>query len=185
MRVFWCLRSLARRFPSYKHVLAFPLCILLMIMLIPPRREDGTGGMSLGIHILNFNINERNQKEGVSKMFKFKNFKADQWNSSQRVLLGDDNQQHFQDVSGRQCYIRGTDFENSSKNCVCLSGFFGPHCGVPRSAWESHFKQNAGSLAKLKPRKLPRRLIHGLQVTLSNLLSFLKKYFSEQYSFFR
>ena len=32
------------------------------------------------------------------------------------------------------------------------------------SAWESHYKHYKGSLQKLKPRKTPRRLIHGLQV---------------------
>ena len=159
------MRPLARRFASYKHLLAFPLCILLMIMVTTPRRGDGTEGPGLGIPLLTFNTKDGQRKEGVSEVFKFKNFKADQWNSSQRMTLGDDTKQHFQDVSGHQCYIGGTDFEHSSKNCVCLSGFFGPHCGVPRSAWESHFKQNGGSLAKLKPRKLPRRLIHGLQVT--------------------
>ena len=165
MRVFWWLRSLARRFALYKHVLALPLCMLLMITLITPRRGDGTVGTGFGIPLLTFNVKDAQGKEDASEVFKFKNFKADQWNSSQRVILGDDTKQHFQDVAAHQCYIRGTDFENSSKNCVCLSGFFGPHCGVPRSAWESHFKQNADSLAKLKPRKLPRRLIHGLQVT--------------------
>ena len=171
MRVFWWLRSLARRFASNKHVLAIPICMLLMIMLTTPRRGEGTGGTGLGIPLLTFNIKAgRSRQEGVSELFKFKNFKPDLWNSSQRVALGDDTEQHFQDVSGHQCYIGGTDLEKSSKNCVCLSGFFGPHCGVPRSAWESHFKQNGGSLAKLKPRKLPRRLIHGLQVFL--ILSF-------------
>ena len=161
MRVFWWFRSLTRRFASNKQVLAFPLCMLLMVMLITPRRGNGTEGMSLAIPLLTFNNKDGHRQE----VFKFKNFKPDQWNSSQRVILGEDTEQHFQDVAGHQCFIRGTDFEKSSKNCVCIFGFFGPHCGVPRSAWESHFKQNGGSLAKLKPRKLPRRLIHGLQVT--------------------
>ena len=160
------MRSQARRFASLKHVLAVPFCLLLMIMVITPRQGDRNGGTGLGIPLLTSYIkNGHSKEEDVSEVFKFKNFKADEWNSSQRVILGDDTQQHFQDVDGHQCYIGGTDFENSSKNCVCLPGFFGPHCGVPRSAWESHFKQNADSLAKLKPRKLPRRLIHGLQVT--------------------
>ena len=163
MRVFWWFRSLTRRFASNKQVLAFPLCMLLMMMLITPRRGDGTEGTGLAIPLLTFN-----NKDGIGhrqEVFKFKNFKPDQWNSSQRVILGEDTKQHFQDVAGHQCFIRGTDFEKSSKNCICISGFFGPHCGVPRSAWESHFKQNGDNLAKLKPRKLPRRLIHGLQVT--------------------
>ena len=32
------------------------------------------------------------------------------------------------------------------------------------SAWKSHYKHYKSSLWKLKPRKTPRRLIHGLQV---------------------
>ena len=165
MRVFWWLRSQVRRFASIKHVLAFPFCLLLMIMVITPRQGDRTVGTGMGIPLLTSNTKNGHNEEDVSEVFKFKNFKADEWNSSKRMILGEDTKQHFQDVDGHQCYIGGTDFENSSKNCVCLSGFFGPHCGVPRSAWESHFRQKADSLAKLTPRKRPRRLIHGLQVT--------------------
>ena len=190
MRVFWWLRWQARRFASFKHALAFPLCLLLMIMIITSSGGDGRGGAGLVMPLFTFNIMDGHQTEteGVSEVFKFKKFKADEWNSSQRVLLGDDTKQYFQDVGGHQCYIRGTDFENSSKNCVCLFDFFGPHCGVPRSAWESHFKQNAESLEKLKPRLKPRRLIHGLQVHQSYLLSFPMihdQFFSTQFSFTR
>ena len=188
MRVFWWLRWQARRFASFKHALAFPLCLLFMIMIITSRGGDGRGGAGLVMPLFTFNIMDGHQAEGVTEVFKFKNFKADEWNSSQRVLLGDDTKQYFQDVGGHQCYIRGTDFENSSKNCVCLFDFFGPHCGVPRSAWESHFKQNAESLEKLKPRLKPRRLIHGLQVNQSYILSFPMihdQFFSTQFSFTR
>ena len=179
MRVFWWLRSQVRRFASIKHVLAFPFCLLLMIMVITPRQGD----RNVGIPLLKSNTKNGHSKGDVLEVFKFKNFKADEWNSSKRMILGEDTKQHFQDVDGHQCYVGGTDFENSSKNCVCLSGFFGPHCGVPRSAWESHFKQNADSLAKLTPRKLPRRLIHGLQVTKFDL--FVVNIHAQTFVFFR
>ena len=169
MRVFWWvrsqLRSQARRFASLKHVLALPFCLLFMIMVIAPYKGNGVGEPGVGTTLLAYDNKNWQNREQKKEDYKFKNFNVDQWNTSQRVMLVEDTSEHFREVSGHQCYVRGTDFEKSSKNCVCVSGFFGPHCGVPRSAWESHFKQNADSLAKLTPRKLPRRLIHGLQVT--------------------
>ena len=168
MRVFWWvrsqLRSQARRFASFKHVLALPLCLLFMIMVIAPYKGNGIGEPGVGTPLLAHDNKNWQRTEQKNEGYKFKSFNVDQWNTSQRVTLVEDTSEHFREVSGHQCYVRGTDFEKSSKNCVCVSGFFGPHCGVPRSAWESHFKQNADSLAKLTPRKLPRRLIHGLQV---------------------
>ena len=65
------------------------------------------------------------------------------------------------------CYIRGTDLEESERrngSCVCLERYWGPHCGIPDSAWWSFYKHNKTERLKLKPRKVPRRLIHGLQV---------------------
>ena len=48
--------------------------------------------------------------------------------------------------------------------CVCQESYHGPNCGIPDSAWFSYFKHNRRERLKLKPRKTPRRLIHGLQV---------------------
>ena len=50
------------------------------------------------------------------------------------------------------------------KSCVCLPKYFGPHCGIPESAWNSYYKTYQNEAKKLKPRNTPRRLIHGLQV---------------------
>ena len=49
-------------------------------------------------------------------------------------------------------------------DCVCLESFHGAHCGIPDSAWYSFYRNNKTARLKLKPRKVPRRLIHGLQV---------------------
>ena len=47
---------------------------------------------------------------------------------------------------------------------MCLGRFHGAHCGIPDSAWYSFYRNNKTARLKLKPRKVPRRLIHGLQV---------------------
>ena len=163
MGAFWWLRPLTRKFFPSKQVLVLPIALLFVIMTLTQRFDEDS--RDKGMLPLAFNTNDRLSEKGAGEEFKFKNFKADQWNSSQKVILGEDTKPHFQEVGDHQCYILGTDFQRSSKGCVCLSGFFGPHCGVPRSAWESHYKKNPKSLGKLTPRKIPRRLIHGLQVT--------------------
>ena len=106
------------------------------------------------------------EEERRSESYKFKDFDVDQWNSSQRVALVDDDREYFRDLGNATCFIRGTNWEKSAKlkECACERGYFGPHCGIPQSAWESHFKSHKRSLYKLKPRKTPRRIVHGLQV---------------------
>jgi len=118
------------------------------------------------------------EKEGVSKLikdetsdvvssekYKFKNFPLDKWNETQKFRLQDSYKSYFKEVGhNNTCYILGTNFNASSSKCVCKGKYFGPHCGIPESAWESHYKHYKSSLQKLKPRKTPRRLIHGLQV---------------------
>ena len=69
-------------------------------------------------------------------------------------------------VGDSECYKAGTDFNLSSTagKCQCLQKYFGPHCGIPESAWHSYYRTHSKELNKLRPRKLSRRLIHGLQV---------------------
>ena len=72
----------------------------------------------------------------------------------------------FRQVGDSECFIKGTDLEKSliTRECECHQKYFGPHCGIPQSAWESFYKKHRKDANKLRPRKVPRRLIHGLQV---------------------
>ena len=110
-----------------------------------------------------------NRTDSDDKPFKFSNFDLNTWSESQRFKLKDSSSdQHFITLGKHECYKLGSDDKMSSpvKGCVCRRGYHGPHCGIPTSAWQSYYKDNShkGALAKLKPRKQPRRLIHGLQV---------------------
>jgi len=117
------------------------------------------------------------EKEGVAKLlsdeasnleslskYKFKDFNQEKWNETQKFRLKDSDQSYFKAVGENLCYTLGTDFQASTSECICKNKYFGPHCGIPECAWESHYKHYKSALRKLKPRKTPRRLIHGLQV---------------------
>ena len=103
------------------------------------------------------------------KPFKFSNFELNTWSESQKFELQDSSSdQYFISFGKHECYKLGSDEKLSGavKGCVCRRGYHGPHCGIPTSAWQSYYqdKSHRGALSKLKPRKQPRRLIHGLQV---------------------
>ena len=109
-----------------------------------------------------------NKKNGDrDKSFKFSNFELNTWNESQKFELQDSSHQYFITLGKHECYKLGSDDKLSGpvQGCVCRRGYHGPHCGIPTSAWQSYYKDKSrGALANLKPRKQPRRLIHGLQV---------------------
>jgi len=102
------------------------------------------------------------------KPFKFINFELNTWSESQRFELKDSSSsdQFFITFGKHECYKLGSNEKMSSpvKGCVCRRGYHGPHCGIPTSSWQSYYKDKSHEAAKLRPRKQPRRLIHGLQV---------------------
>lgn len=104
-------------------------------------------------------------EDGGNK-WKFKEFELDKWNSSQRIVLKEDSTQYFRKIGDSICYTAGTAITASEKKdkCICREQYFGPHCGIPGSAWYSYYKDNPAAAALLVPRLRPRRLIHGLQV---------------------
>jgi hypothetical protein len=150
------LRPGARRAARLGAALPF----LLLLLLWGEGGGQGEGGGR-----------EEEREEGVkggevSGQYSFRDFNTETWNSSQRVKLEDDERVYFRAVGGADCFIAGTDWARSFRDtgCVCALSYFGPQCGIPQSAWESHYKHNKAGLMKLRPRRTPRRLIHGLQV---------------------
>lgn len=123
--------------------------------------------LSSSSNLLSEGKNEEKQV-GKSKKYKFQDFDIDKWNETQKYFLLNStySSQFFVSVGNKECYKHGTDLESSESRdvCVCKPHFHGPQCGIPSSAWNSHFKWNKKAREKLKPRKVPRRLIHGLQV---------------------
>ena len=103
---------------------------------------------------------------GGDKPFKFHNFELNKWRESQRFNLRDSTEKYFINFGVHECFKSGTEEQLSSpvKGCVCRKDYYGAHCGIPASAWSSYYKDNRRARAKLRPRKQPRRLIHGLQV---------------------
>jgi beta-1,4-mannosyl-glycoprotein beta-1,4-N-acetylglucosaminyltransferase len=51
---------------------------------------------------------------------------------------------------------------NSSK-CLCRANYFGHECGVPAAVWHRTISRKYHKWP-LKPRKVPRRIIHGLNI---------------------
>lgn len=90
------------------------------------------------------------------------------FNENLIVSLAEDETLHFQPVGiAPFCYVEGTDVEatlstNSSK-CVCRTNYFGHECGIPASAWHRTISKKYHRWP-LKPRKVPRRIIHGLNI---------------------
>lgn len=90
------------------------------------------------------------------------------FNENLIVSLAEDDTLHFQPVGiAPFCYVEGTDVEatlstNSSK-CVCRTNYFGHECGIPASVWHRTISKKYHRWP-LKPRKVPRRIIHGLNI---------------------
>ena len=65
------------------------------------------------------------------------------------------------------CYVDGTDVDKTlaAKNgeCQCRPDYFGRECGIPASVWHRTVELKYQRW-KLKPRKVPRRIIHGLNI---------------------
>ena len=98
--------------------------------------------------------------------FKFRYFNLDQWRDVKPFKLKHSAEIFFRSIGESECYIRGTDLVESErrKKCICVKRYFGVNCGIPESAWFSFYRNNSTARLKLKPRKVPRRLIHALQV---------------------
>ena len=106
------------------------------------------------------------RKEEDKDDFKFRNFNLDRWRNVEHFKLRDSSERFFRSFGESECYISGTDLEESErrKKCICVKRYFGVNCGIPDSAWYSFYRNNKTARLKLKPRKTARRLIHGLQV---------------------
>ena len=157
--------------PRYfcKYLALTNIFILLYFVIISDTVHEGPV-------VSNQNVvtSDQSEKSGLNttksdrdRPFKFSNFELNSWSESQKFELRDSSDQYFVTLGSHECYKLGSDEKLSSsvKGCVCRRGYHGPHCGIPTSAWKSYFKDNPrGALDKLKPRKQPRRLIHGLQV---------------------
>ena len=83
--------------------------------------EEGVGGVGAG------------GEERDAASYKFQNFHADEWNSSQRMVLGEDSREYFRSVGSVKCYVLGTDWDSTGPQggCICVAGYHGPHCGIP------------------------------------------------------
>lgn len=88
---------------------------------------------------------------------------------AKRVLtLADDTQSHFQRIGTAElCYVEGTDVDKTLElkdgQCKCRPDYFGRECGIPASVWYRTVEQKYDKW-KLIPRKVPRRIIHGLNI---------------------
>ena len=81
--------------------------------------------------------------------------------------LTDNDQSHFTLLpNGLNCFTDGTDLIKSSisksTSCTCVIGYHGRECGIPEPVWLSC--QAVNNCSDMKPRKLPRRLIHGFNI---------------------
>ncbi len=72
---------------------------------------------------------------------------------------------NFRSLSnGQQCFIEGTDLSKSTDKCSCVPDYYGPDCGIPDAVWFGHYSTRKKDRQKLKIRKVPRRIIHGVPV---------------------
>jgi len=82
--------------------------------------------------------------------------------------LLDDDRPYFTFLPNElNCFTAGTDLMKSSSSpsgssCTCLAGYYGRDCGIPGPVW--HACQALNNCTDFKPRKTPRRLIHGLNI---------------------
>lgn len=84
------------------------------------------------------------------------------------ITLQDSKSSYFVAI-GRAplCYIEGTNtmatLLSNSTECVCQIDYFGAECGIPAAVWHRTLAKKYQRW-KLKPRKVPRRVIHGLNI---------------------
>jgi beta-1,4-mannosyl-glycoprotein beta-1,4-N-acetylglucosaminyltransferase len=82
--------------------------------------------------------------------------------------LVDDERLYFTVLPNElNCFTAGTDLmksrsSTSGSSCTCLAGYYGRDCGIPSPVW--HACQALNNCSDFKPRKTPRRLIHGLNI---------------------
>lgn len=84
------------------------------------------------------------------------------------VTLEDDEFSHFQPVGlAPLCYLEGTSvsktLSSNSSKCLCRANYFGHECGIPAAVWHRTISKKYHRWP-LKPRKVPRRIIHGLNI---------------------
>lgn len=84
------------------------------------------------------------------------------------ITLEDDEWSHFQPVGAAPlCYTEGTDvaatLAANSSECQCRTNYFGSECGIPAAVWHRTVSKKYPRWP-LKPRKVPRRIIHGLNI---------------------
>ena len=100
------------------------LVVLLLRSTASPHEggQEGAGGVGAG---------GGQERDGAS--YKFRDFHADEWNSSQRMALGEDTGEYFRSAGSAKCYVLGTDWGRTGPQggCVCVGGYYGPHCGIP------------------------------------------------------
>ena len=60
--------------------------------------------------------------------------------------------------------MEGTDLSKSVEKCFCLPDYYGSDCGIPDAVWFGHYATRPKDREKLKVRKVPRRIIHGVPV---------------------
>lgn len=85
---------------------------------------------------------------------------------AENYTLVDDDRQYFTAISdGLSCYTEGTNWTSTKQGasyCHCLEGYYGRECGIPEPVWGScPLLDNCNGF---KPRKKPRRLIHGINI---------------------
>lgn len=84
------------------------------------------------------------------------------------VTLKDDERPHFKPVGAAPlCYLEGTNVDvtlsTNSSECRCRTNYFGRECGIPASVWHRTLSKKY-SRWPIKPRKVPRRIIHGVNI---------------------
>ncbi|XP_066953820.1 beta-1,4-mannosyl-glycoprotein 4-beta-N-acetylglucosaminyltransferase-like [Macrobrachium rosenbergii] len=96
--------------------------------------------------------------------YKFREYNI---NRTYEFVLKNDEKTYFTEIDGKECFIRGTDIEETivskGKTCSCLQYYYGDDCGIPEAVWFGQSSKLTGEV-KLTRRKLPRRVINGLPV---------------------
>ena len=90
------------------------------------------------------------------------------FNEKRIITLEDDEFLHFQSVGiAPLCYTEGTDvaatLSTNSTECHCKTNYFGRECGIPAAVWHRTISKKYHKWP-IKPRKVPRRIIHGLNI---------------------
>ncbi|XP_064088738.1 beta-1,4-mannosyl-glycoprotein 4-beta-N-acetylglucosaminyltransferase-like [Macrobrachium nipponense] len=99
-----------------------------------------------------------------TQFYKYKDYDINHINE---FVLKNDEKTYFTKIDGKECFIRGTDIEETivskGKACSCLQYYFGDDCGIPEAVWFGQSSRLTGEV-KLTRRKIPRRVINGLPV---------------------